>query len=233
MAVPPRIVRNAEVYALLFGAPGEEVAKAALAPLGLTPVAIARTYGLVERHWTHTIGSPADHGEMTSLDLARQAAAAVVLVKGRGALLGAALGADGRHAQALMVPGLYPPTPEAIAAGDYELAGDLEGVSGEIRTLYPLALTEALGAAGLGKEALDLVIPHQPSLSIIRRALRDWGIPRGKAFVNVHRYGNMGGASILSGLHEARLEGRMPEGITVGLAVVGGGLTYAGAILRV
>ena len=53
-----------------------------------------------------------------------------------------------------------------------------------------------------------------------------------KVFVNLHEHGNLGSACFFVALHEAMEAGRVKRGQTVGTAVVGGGLTWAGAILR-
>jgi len=58
------------------------------------------------------------------------------------------------------------------------------------------------------------------------------GIPEERTWVNLHRHANVGGSGVLISLAEAIAEGRCPPGSLVALNVVGGGLTWAGALLR-
>lgn len=164
--------------------------------------------------------------------VAGDGAAAVVLGSGTGEFLGGALLAESRHAGAMMPPGLYPPTPEALAAGDYEIR-ITEDVAERVRAWYPRILSEALAAAGVAHREVDLFIPHQASGPIVRRALRDCGIPATRAYHTLERYGNASSASVLLSLHDARTEGRLKRGDTVVLFAVGGGISAAGAVLRI
>lgn len=164
--------------------------------------------------------------------VAGDGAAALVLGMGPGAFLGGALFTRPEHAAAMMPPGLYPPTPEALARNDYQIRLT-EDVSELVRDCYPAVFGEALAAAGLSVQELDLVIPHQASAPILRRALRDCGVPEGKAYHTLERYGNASSASVLLSLHDARREGRLLTGQNVALVAVGGGVTAACALLRI
>lgn len=164
--------------------------------------------------------------------VAGDGAAALVLGPGAGALLGAATEIVPAHAGAMMPPGLYPPTEAALARGDYALR--VEGdVAEQVRDLYPAVFEAALAAAGLGRDDVDLFIPHQASGPILRRALRDCGIAPERAYHTLARYGNASSASVLLSLHDARAEGLLRPGMRVALTAVGGGIAAASAILRV
>lgn len=164
--------------------------------------------------------------------VAGDGAAALVFGQGTGAFLGGALMSMPAYASAMMPPGLYPPTPEAIAAGDYQLRLT-EDVSEAVRDAYPAVYGEALAAAGLTRSDIDLLIPHQASKSVLRRALRDCGASGDKAYHTLARYGNASSASVLLSLHDARQEGRLSRGMTLALVSVGGGISAASAVLRV
>lgn len=164
--------------------------------------------------------------------VAGDGAAALVLGRGSGAFLGGALWTRPEHAAAMMPPGLYPPTPEAIERNDYQIKLT-EDVSELVRDCYPLVYQEALSAAGLAGHEVDLVIPHQASAPILRRALRDCGVSEDRAYHTLSRYGNASSASVLLSLHDARREGRLKSGENVALVSVGGGVTAASVVLRV
>jgi len=177
--------------------------------------------------WTKLL--PDDPGGPASV--AGDGAAAVVLGQGGGALLGASLHVSPEFAAAMMPPGLYPPTAEAIAAGAYQLRVT-EDVAEAVRDLYPQVFGEALEAAGLGVADIDLLIPHQASPQILRRAIRDLGVPAGRVFHTLGTYGNASSASVLLSLCDARADGRLPAGARVALVAVGGGIAGASAVLR-
>jgi 3-oxoacyl-[acyl-carrier-protein] synthase-3 len=94
------------------------------------------------------------------------------------------------------------------------------------------ALREALNAAGLSPQDIDLFVPHQANLRIINAAARGLGMPLEKMMVNIDRYGNTSSASIPIALCEAWEEGRLQEGQRVALASFGGGLAWGAMILE-
>ncbi len=81
--------------------------------------------------------------------------------------------------------------------------------------------------AGLELADIDLLIPHQANLRIIRSASESLGIPDDKVFVNVDRYGNTAAASIPIALCEAVETGRLKKGDQVVLTTVGAGISWA------
>jgi len=94
-----------------------------------------------------------------------------------------------------------------------------------------VALTrEALAAAGLGPSDIQLLVPHQANLRIIRMMIAQLGIPEGRVGVNLDRCGNTSAASIPLALRDAIEQGRLHAGDVLVLNAVGGGMT-AGAIV--
>ena len=91
---------------------------------------------------------------------------------------------------------------------------------------------DALEAAKLGPDDIDLFIPHQANMRIMEACRTRLGIPVEKMFKIIDRYGNMSAATVPVAIHEAREAGRMPPGSNVAMAAFGTGLTWAGAILR-
>ncbi len=93
--------------------------------------------------------------------------------------------------------------------------------------------TEAvLEKAGMDKEDIDLLVPHQANLRIIDAAVKRFGLSEDKVAINVDRYGNMSSASIPVALDEAVEAGRLKEGDTVILVGFGGGLTWGAALCK-
>lgn len=93
------------------------------------------------------------------------------------------------------------------------------------------AAEEALRKAELDKHDIDLLVPHQANLRIIRSSLERLELSEDKCMVNLNKYGNMSAASIPVALAEANREGRLKEGDTVLLVGFGGGLTWGASVL--
>ncbi|MDQ0417364.1 3-oxoacyl-[acyl-carrier-protein] synthase-3 [Croceifilum oryzae] len=94
------------------------------------------------------------------------------------------------------------------------------------------AADEALKKAGLTKEDINLLVPHQANMRIIDAAVERLGLDEEKVIVNLDRCGNMSSASIPVALNEAWEQGRIHEGDTIVLCGFGGGLTWGATVLR-
>ncbi|WP_379136433.1 beta-ketoacyl-ACP synthase III [Paenibacillus sp. sgz500958] len=93
------------------------------------------------------------------------------------------------------------------------------------------ATERVLTKAGMGKEDIDLFVPHQANIRIIQSAMQRLDLPPEKCVINVDRYANTSAASIPLALVEAAEEGRMKEGDTVMMVGFGGGLTWGASVL--
>jgi 3-oxoacyl-[acyl-carrier-protein] synthase-3 len=79
---------------------------------------------------------------------------------------------------------------------------------------------------------VDLVIPHQVNIRIIKSATRRLKFPMEKVYVNIERLGNTSAASIPIAMYEAVRDGLIGPGSTVVLIAFGAGLTWAGAVVK-
>jgi 3-oxoacyl-[acyl-carrier-protein] synthase-3 len=158
-------------------------------------------------------------------------AGALVLERAnRGGPLGAVLHSDGSGIDLLHAPGPcgrrdLPPRPFLVFMDGRPVFKFAVNAMEE-------AVREALKAAGLSPQDIDLFVPHQANLRIINAAARALGLPLERVVVNIHRYGNTSSASIPIALCEAWEEGRLQEGQRVALASFGGGLTWGAMILE-
>ncbi len=91
---------------------------------------------------------------------------------------------------------------------------------------------EALQAAQMTLDDLDLVIFHQANMRIINSAVDDLGVDPRKVFNNVDRYGNTSSASIPLALDEAFQQGRIEPGHHLLFSGFGGGLAWGTVIMR-
>lgn len=94
------------------------------------------------------------------------------------------------------------------------------------------AALEALKSAGLKKEDIDYLLPHQANIRIIEATGRRLKLPREKVFSNIHKYGNVSVASIPISIHELYEEGKLNEGNIVLMVAFGAGFTWAAVAYR-
>jgi 3-oxoacyl-[acyl-carrier-protein] synthase III len=91
---------------------------------------------------------------------------------------------------------------------------------------------QALREAGVGLDAIKLVVPHQANARIIEAVARRLELPMERFFVNLDRYGNTSAGSVPIALYEAAQTGRLAPGDLVLLTAFGGGLTWGSCVVR-
>ena len=94
------------------------------------------------------------------------------------------------------------------------------------------AADSVLQQAGVTKDDVDLLVPHQANIRIIEATAKYAGIPMDRVWVSVDRYGNTSSATIPVALHEGRREGRIKDGSLVLTVAFGAGLTWAATLIR-
>ncbi len=94
------------------------------------------------------------------------------------------------------------------------------------------ATQEAVAAANLTMEDVQLIIPHQANRRIIEAAARGLDFPMDKVMVNVDRYGNTSTASIPIATCEAIEQGRLKAGDWTVFVGFGAGLTWGATLAR-
>jgi 3-oxoacyl-[acyl-carrier-protein] synthase-3 len=90
----------------------------------------------------------------------------------------------------------------------------------------------APAANGLGRDAVDWLVPHQANIRIIEAMGRKLGLPPERVVVTVDRHANTSAASVPLALAVAVEDGRIQRGDLVLLEAIGGGLTWGSALLR-
>lgn len=91
---------------------------------------------------------------------------------------------------------------------------------------------EALDAAGLGLEDVDLFVYHQANRRILRSVGQRLGLDPERVVDTIENYGNTSAASIPIALAEADADGRLRDGSRVLLAAFGAGFTWGGVVLE-
>ncbi len=100
-----------------------------------------------------------------------------------------------------------------------------------VRQLPETAKT-SLEKAGLTREDIDFLVPHQANIRIIDYAREKFGLEREKVSVTVNRYGNTSAASIPLSLYDDLENKKFKKGDTVVLVGFGGGLTWGSVVLQ-
>lgn len=164
-------------------------------------------------------------------------AGAVVLGPSEGdrGILSTHLHADGNLGDLICVPGggsRTPPSEKMLSEGlQYLKMKGNETFKVAVKTLEEVA-RETLSANHLSIEDIDVYVPHQANIRILRAVADRLKLPMEKVIVNIERYGNTSAASIPLALDEGVREGRIKEGHLVMIGAFGGGLTWASAIMR-
>ncbi|MYL64767.1 beta-ketoacyl-ACP synthase III [Bacillus hwajinpoensis] len=86
--------------------------------------------------------------------------------------------------------------------------------------------------AGLTKEDVDFLIPHQANIRIMEASRQRLELPVEKMATTVKKYGNTSSSTIPIALSEAMEEGRVKDDDVVILVGFGGGLTWGAVALK-
>lgn len=87
--------------------------------------------------------------------------------------------------------------------------------------------------AGLSKEDVDFLIPHQANIRIMEAARERLELPVEKMSKTVHKYGNTSAASIPISLCEEIEAGKIHDGDVIVMVGFGGGLTWGLSLIHI
>lgn len=149
------------------------------------------------------------------------AGAAVIgpVSEGRG-ILSFELGADGTGGQHLYQNDQ-----------DHIIMNGREVFKFAVRQMGESALN-VIDKAGLTKEDIDFLIPHQANIRIMEASRERLGLPAEKMAKTIHKYGNNSAASIPIALYDERAAGKIKEDDVVVMVGFGGGLTWGAIAMR-
>ena len=94
------------------------------------------------------------------------------------------------------------------------------------------AVRDLLDKQEIDIASIDLMIPHQANIRILKKLVSRLGIHQEKVFINVQKYGNTSAASVPIALDEANREGRLTRGNLLLVCSFGGGFTWGASLLR-
>ena len=142
------------------------------------------------------------------------------------------LGADGRYKELLYYP--VGASKDLYKAGTEEAAIMMEGrevFKVAVNTLGDVAL-EAIESAGIAKEELDWLVPHQANIRIIQATAKKLELPMEKVILTVQDHGNTSAASVPMALDVGIRDGRIKRGQLVLMEAFGGGFTWGSILMR-
>ena len=90
----------------------------------------------------------------------------------------------------------------------------------------------SLSRAGLTKDDIDWVVPHQANIRIIQGTAKKLGLDMDKVIVTVQDHGNTSAASIPLALSVGYQQGLIKQGDVIVMEAIGGGLAWGSAVLR-
>jgi len=171
----------------------------------------------------------------TCVLMADGAGAVVVGEVEEGGILSVFLEADGSNPEWLYQPGggsVFPFNEETIKQGKQYMHMNGKEIYKNAVEKMPFAVEKAMEGAGIGPEDIDFVIFHQANIRIIQSIAKKFNWPDEKNIINIQKYGNTSAATIPIALDEAIRSGRIKKGSTVAFSAFGGGLTWAGAVVK-
>lgn len=98
--------------------------------------------------------------------------------------------------------------------------------------VLPLSITSVLSEAKLEVKDLTMLVPHQPSINILKIVAEEVGLPMTKVKTVMDRYANIAGASIPIALEEAVSKGEIQIGDKIMLTAIGSGWTWGSVLLN-
>ena len=160
------------------------------------------------------------------------AGAVIVKPSDEPGIMACHLGADGQYRELLHYPYGVSHHLELAGteAGRIMMKGN-EDFKVAVTTLGNVA-AETLEKAGISKEELDWLIPHQANIRIIQATAKRLGLPMEKVILTVQDHGNTSAASVPMALDVGRRDGRIEEGQLILMEAFGGGFTWGSVLMR-
>lgn len=162
-------------------------------------------------------------------------AAVLAACDARRGILSVALHADGSRADLITIPAggsRLPASEKTVVEGLHAIT--MKGPSlfrVAVRRLET-AVTETLKEHGVTVSDVDWFIFHQANGRLLEKVAEGLGIPPNKTFSVIERFGNTSSSALPLTLDTAVRAGKVKPGDLVLLGTIGGGLTWATALIR-
>ena len=152
-----------------------------------------------------------------------------------GEILELTVHSDGRYGDILDLPGCGSQRPATQAVIDQNLQfirmNGQEIYKHAVRSMVS-ACEEVLARHKYTVDDVDWFVPHQANMRIVETIGKKLGIPLEKVAINLDKYGNTSSATIPTCFDEYAQAGKIKRGDLVLMTTFGGGLTWAGGLVR-
>ncbi len=152
-----------------------------------------------------------------------------------GEILQVEVHSDGRFGDILDLPGcgsMNPASPEVLKNNlQFIRMNGQEVYKHAVRNMVSVC-ESILEKQKISINEIDWLIPHQANMRIIEHVGKKLGVPPEKVAINVHKYGNTSSATVPTCLDEYTQAGKVKKGDLVLMTTFGGGITWAGCLVR-
>lgn len=120
---------------------------------------------------------------------------------------------------------------ESIDRGQHFFLMDGKEVYKTGTEVLPQAINQVLEQSNLKIEDIDMMIPHQPSIKVLKKTAEKINLPWEKVATNMKYIANTAGGTVPILLHDLNSNKRINNNDKILFATVGSGWTYAAAVM--
>tara|TARA_B100000795_G_scaffold244795_1_gene209530 strand:+ start:809 stop:1807 length:999 start_codon:yes stop_codon:yes gene_type:complete len=145
------------------------------------------------------------------------------------------LHADGAGKLAWTVPAggsEKPATIQTVENGEHFFQMDGKAVFDTATIVLPAAINKVLDASGVNIDQIKYVIPHQPSIGILKKTAEVLDIDFSKFLTNMDKYANTSGGTIPILLDETNRAGMLKHGDLIMFCAVGAGWAWGASLIK-
>lgn len=152
-----------------------------------------------------------------------------------GEILRVEVRADGRYGDILDLPGCgsqMPASAEVLEKNfQFIRMNGPEVYKHAVKSMVSVCET-VMAAENVTVDDIDWFVPHQANIRIIETVGKKLNFPTEKVATNLHNYGNTSSATVPTCFDEYVEAGKIKKGDLVLMTTFGGGVTWAGALVR-
>ena len=126
----------------------------------------------------------------------------------------------------------YPASEKTIKEGLHYFQMNGKAVYETGIKVLPIAISQVLNDTNLTINEIDFMIPHQPSINLLKKTAEIIGLPFDKVFTNMDKYANTSGGTIPILLDEVNRAGKLIKGHKILFAAIGSGWTWGASIIQ-
>jgi 3-oxoacyl-[acyl-carrier-protein] synthase-3 len=98
--------------------------------------------------------------------------------------------------------------------------------------VLPTSIKNVLNKSNIKADQVDMLIPHQPSINILKIVADRVGLPMSKVKTVMHKYANIAGASVPIALDDAIKNNEIKKGDIIVFTAIGSGWAWGSTILK-